>query len=61
MNPLYASDHSRWAPRSIVVVTRQEDIAAVEQIVTSRIREESHKRAREKYDADQLYLFPQGG
>ena len=58
MNSLYESNHPRWSPYSIVVITRRSDIAAVPQETIHRIRKTSQERMGRSYDADELYIMP---
>ena len=58
MNPLYEEVHPRWAPCASLVVTRQEDVAAVPKASVESIRKEVARRVGRVYDADELYLMP---
>jgi len=58
MNPAYEPTHPRWAPVSMMAVTRQSDVAAAPIPVRDAIRHEMAERTGSVYDADQLYLMP---
>ena len=58
MNPAYERQHPRWAPVSLMALTRHSDVLAVPQPIVKAIRSEMAKRTGSVYDADQLYLMP---
>ena len=56
MGPQYQERHPRYAPHSILVVTRHSDVSTVEDIDVQKIRERITERMGSLYDADELYL-----
>ncbi len=56
MGPQYDGQHPRYAPHDIVVITRKEDVAAVDSRMVGSIRAEAHRRMGRSYDADEIYL-----